>query len=117
MTVTGWRTVARDMAALHMSGLRLPVLRRALVREQVLLVVIGSAVGLVCGAVSSLLAMPLVPLFDDEATPVPALDLAPALWALAAAAVAAAAVLVVVGWLSARGSGRRISLARVRESL
>ncbi|SES07544.1 FtsX-like permease family protein [Pedococcus cremeus] len=117
MTVTGWRTVARDLAALHMSGLRLSVLRGALVREQVVLVLLGSAVGLVCGAVSSVLAMPLVPLFDDTADPVPALQLAPAVGAAAGAALLAALVLVVVGWLCARGAGRRVSLQRVRESL
>jgi ABC-type antimicrobial peptide transport system permease subunit len=117
MTVTGWRTVARDLAALHMSGLRLSVLRGALVREQVVLVLIGSAVGLVCGAVSSVLAMPLLPLFDDTADPVPALQLAPAVGAAAGAALVAALVLVVVGLLCARGAGRRVSLQRVRESL
>jgi hypothetical protein len=117
MTVTGWRTVARDMAALHMSGVPLRTLRRSLVREQVLLVVVGSVVGLVCGAVSSLLAMPLVPLFDTTADPVPALQLAPALGAAAGAALLAALVLVAVGWLSAHGAGRRITLQRVRESL
>lgn len=117
MTVTGWRTVARDMAALHMSGLPLPVLRRALVREQVVLVAVGSVVGVVCGALSSLLAMPLLPLFDDDATPVPPLELAPAVGVVLAAALGGAVVLVVVGWLAARGAGRRITLQRVRESL
>ncbi|SDP23728.1 FtsX-like permease family protein [Pedococcus dokdonensis] len=117
MTVTGWRTVARDMAALNMAGVPMATLRRALVREQVVLVLVGSVVGLVCGAVSSLLAMPLVPLFDSTADPVPALDLTPAVAATAGVAVVAALVLVLVGWLSARGSGRRITLQRVRESL
>lgn len=117
MTVTGWRTVARDMAALHMSGVPLGTLRRSLVREQLALVLVGSVVGLVCGAVSSVLAMPLIPLFDSTADPVPALQLAPAVGAAAGAAVLAAIVLVVVGWLSARGTGRRITLQRVRETL
>ncbi|GAB3434877.1 hypothetical protein GCM10027517_03440 [Phycicoccus ginsengisoli] len=117
MTVTGWRTVARDMAALHMSGLPLPVLRRALVREQVVLVAVGSLVGLVCGALSSVLAMPLLPLFDDDGTPVPPLQLAPALGPVLASAVGGALVLVVVGWLAGRGAGRRITLQRVRDSL
>jgi putative ABC transport system permease protein len=117
MTVTGWRTVARDMASLYMSGVRLSVLRGALVREQVILVLVGSVVGLVCGAVSSVLAMPLLPLFDDTADPVPALQLAPAVGVAAGAALVAALVLVVVGWLAAAGAGRRITLQRVRDSL
>jgi hypothetical protein len=48
---------------------------------------------------------------------VPALQLAPAVGAAAGAALLAALVLVVVGWLCARGAGRRVSLQRVRESL
>lgn len=117
MTVTGWRTVARDMAALHMAGVPLRTLRRSLVREQTVLVLIGSLVGLVCGAVSSLLAMPLLPLFDTAADPVPALQLTPAFGAAVGTAALAAAVLVLVGWLAARGAGRRVTLQRVRESL
>jgi len=74
-------------------------------------------VGLVCGAVSSVLAMPLLPLFDDTADPVPALQLAPAVGVAAGAALVAALVLVVVGWLAAAGAGRRITLQRVRDSL
>ena len=45
MTVTGWRVVARDLAALHMSGVPLKELRRSLVREQVVLVLVGTVVG------------------------------------------------------------------------
>ena len=117
MTVTGWRVVARDFAALHMSGVPLTTLRRSLVREQVVLVLVGTVVGVVCGTVSSVIAMPLVPLFDSAADPVPALQLAPATAAIVGAAVVAAAVLVAVGSLAAVGAGRRITLNRVRESL
>jgi ABC-type lipoprotein release transport system permease subunit len=117
MTVTGWRVVARDLAALHMSGVPLKELRRSLVREQVVLVLVGTVVGVVCGAVSSWVAMPLVPLFDSAADPVPALELAPDLPAIIGSAVGAALVLVVVGWLAAVGAGRRITLRRIRESL
>jgi ABC-type lipoprotein release transport system permease subunit len=117
MTVTGWRVVARDLAALHMSGVPLKALRRSLVREQVVLVLVGSVVGVICGAVSSLVAMPLIPLFDSAADPVPALELAPATLAIVGAALGAGVVLVVVGWLAAVGAGRRITLHRIRESL
>jgi putative ABC transport system permease protein len=117
MTVTGWRVVARDLAALHMSGVPLKELRRSLVREQVVLVLVGTVVGVVCGAVSSFIAMPLIPLFDSAADPVPALELAPDTVAIVGAAVVAGAVLFAVGWLAAVGAGRRITLRRIRESL
>jgi hypothetical protein len=117
MTVTGWRVVARDLAALHMSGVPLKELRRSLVREQVVLVLVGTVVGVICGAVSSFIAMPLIPLFDSAADPVPALELAPDTLAIAGAAVVAGVVLVAVGWLAAVGAGRRITLRRIRESL
>jgi hypothetical protein len=117
MTVTGWRVVARDLAALHMSGVPLKALRRSLVREQVVLVLVGTVVGVVCGAVSSLLAMPLIPLFDSAADPVPNLELAPSTVAIVGAAALAGAVLVLVGWLAAVGAGSRITLRRIRESL
>jgi hypothetical protein len=117
MTITGWRVVARDLAALHMAGVPLGTLRRSLVREQVILVVVGAAVGTLCGAVSSLVAMPLVPLFDSGAAPVPALELAPSLLAVLGSAVVAAVLVVVVGALAAFATGRRIELRRVREAL
>jgi ABC-type antimicrobial peptide transport system permease subunit len=117
MTVTGWRVVARDLAALHMSGVPLKELRRSLVREQVVLVLVGTVVGVICGAVSSFIAMPLIPLFDSAADPVPALELAPDTLAIAGAAVVAGVVLVAVGWLAAVGAGRRITLRRIRASL
>jgi hypothetical protein len=117
MTVTGWRVVARDLAALHMSGVPLGELRRSLVREQVVLVAVGTVVGVVCGTVSSFVAMPLVPLFDSTADPVPALELAPDVVAIVGSALGAAVVLVAVGWLAAAGAGRRITLRRIRESL
>jgi putative ABC transport system permease protein len=117
MTVTGWRVVARDLAALHMSGVPLKELRRSLVREQVVLVGVGTVVGVLCGAVSSFVAMPLVPLFDSAVDPVPALELAPAAVAIVGSALGAGLVLVAVGWLAAVGAGRRITLRRIRESL
>ena len=117
MTVTGWRVVARDLAALHMSGVPLKELRRSLVREQVVLVLVGTVVGVICGAVSSFIAMPLIPLFDSAADPVPALELAPDTLAIVGSAVVAGVVLVAVGSLAAVGAGRRITLRRIRESL
>ena len=66
---------------------------------------------------SSFVAMPLIPLFDSAADPVPALELRPGRSPSSASAVGAGVVLVVVGWLAAVGAGRRITLRRIRESL
>ena len=71
MTVTGWRTVARDMAALNMAGVPMATCASALVREQVVLVLVGSVVGLVCGAVSSLLRHAARAAVRQTADPVP----------------------------------------------
>ena len=117
MTVTGWRVVARDLAALQMAGVRPSVLKRALVREQLVLVVVGTAVGTVCGAVSALVAMPLLPLFDDPAPPVPAVQIAPSVPAILLATILVLVVLLPVGTAAAVGCGRRIALRRIRESV
>jgi hypothetical protein len=116
MTVTGWRVVARDMAALHMSGVPLTTLQRALVREQVVLVLVGVGVGVTCGASTSVLAMPLIPLFDSPAA-VPALQLAPSALGVLGAAAVAGLGLALVGVVVATMAGRAIELRRVRESL
>ena len=79
--------------------------------------IFAAVVGALCGAVSSLVAMPLVPLFDSHATPVPALDLTPSLLAVVGSAVLGAVVVVLVGVLAAFATGRRIELRRVREAL
>jgi hypothetical protein len=83
----------------------------------VIVVVGGALVGAACGVVSCVIAMPLVPLFDSGATPVPAVDLTPSGLAVIGAAVAAAAALALVGVGSAVATGRRIQLRRVREGL
>ena len=117
LTVTSWRVVARDLAALHMSGVPLATLRRSLVREQLVLVVVGTVVGAACGTVSALVAMPLVPLFASAADPVPALDLSPSPAAVAGVVVLALVVLGTTGVLAAAGAGRQVTLRRIRESL
>jgi ABC-type lipoprotein release transport system permease subunit len=117
MSVTGWRVVARDLAALRMAGVPVSALRRSLLREQVIVVLGGAVVGALCGTLSSVVAMPLVPLFDSDAAPVPALDLAPSAPAVVGAAVAAALAIALVGVVAALATGRRIELRRVREAL
>ena len=102
IAVTSWRVVARDLAALHLSGVPLAILRRALLGEQLALVLVGVAVGVLCGALTSALAMPLLPLFDVPAE-VPALQLEPSWQAIALAAVASTTALVAIGAGGDRG--------------
>ncbi|WP_406831698.1 FtsX-like permease family protein [Pedococcus sp. KACC 23699] len=117
IAATGWRVVARDLAALHMSGVRLGVLRRSLVREQVLVVTLGTVVGAVCGVTAAALAMPLLPLFDDASTPVPALQIAPSITAVLGATLVALVVLILAALAAALSSGSRVTLSRIRETL
>jgi hypothetical protein len=113
---TSWRVVARDLAALHLSGVPLAILRRALLGEQLALVLVGAAVGVLCGALTSALAMPLLPLFDVPAE-VPALQLEPSWQAIALAALASTTALVAIGAGVAVAVGRKVALRRVREAL
>jgi hypothetical protein len=117
MSVTGWRVVARDLAALRLVGVPVSVLRRSLVREQVVVVLCGAAVGALCGTLSSVIAMPLVPLFDSDATPVPVVDLAPSALAVVGAAAASGVAIALVGVVTALATARRIELRRAREAL
>lgn len=116
IAVTSWRVVARDLAALHLSGVPLAILRRALLGEQLALVLVGAAVGVLCGALTSALAMPLLPLFDVPAE-VPALQLEPSWQAIALAALASTTALVAIGAGVAVAVGRKVALRRVREAL
>ena len=116
VAATGWRGVARDFAAMRMAGVPLPVLRRAARSEQLVVVGVGVAVGALSGLVGAHLAMPLIPLFNQEA-PVPALDLSPSWPAVAVASLVALALLGLVGLLVARSLGGRFTLGRIREFL
>ena len=77
---------------------------------------VGAAVGVLCGALTSALAMPLLPLFDVPAE-VPALQLEPSWQAIALAAVASTTALVAIGAGVAIAVGRKVALRRVREAL
>lgn len=116
VAATGWRSVARDFAAMRMAGVPLPVLRRAARSEQLVVVGVGVGVGAVSGLVGAHLAMPLIPLFN-QAAPVPAPDLSPAWPAVAGASLVALGLLTVVGLLIARALGGRFTLGRIREFL
>lgn len=116
VAATGWRSVARDFAAMRMAGVPLPVLRRAARSEQLVVVGVGVGVGAVSGLVGAHLAMPLIPLFN-RAAPVPAPDLSPAWPAVAGASLVALGLLTVLGLLIARALGGRFTLGRIREFL
>ena len=116
VAVTSWRGVARDLAGLVVAGTPRGVLRSAVRREQLVTVVAGVLLGTACGVAGSLLALPLVPLFDRPAV-VPAPDLTPVWWVIAATALGALVVIGGVALLAARGIMARAVPERLRESL
>lgn len=116
VAVTSWRGVARDLAGLVVAGTPREVLRSAVRREQLVTVVAGVVLGTVCGVAGSLLALPLVPLFDRPAA-VPTPDLTPVWWVIGATALGALAVVGGVALLAARGIMARAVPERLRESL
>ncbi len=116
VAVTSWRGVARDLAGLVVAGTPREVLRSAVRREQLVTVVAGVLLGTACGVAGSVLALPLVPLFDRPAA-VPAPDLTPAWGVIAATALVALVVVGGVALLAARGIMARAVPERLRESL
>ncbi|MCE1180575.1 MAG: hypothetical protein LWW86_16295 [Micrococcales bacterium] len=110
-----WRQQVADGAALMASGVPRRRVGSALRVEQVGSALTGAGIGLVCGLVSAFLVMPLVPLFA-ESRPVPVIDLTPRAPTVLAAAVVSALLLAGVAWLAGVLLGRRVELARLRES-
>ena len=115
VAVAAGRIVTRDIAALRVAGVSGSDLRGAAVREALTPVVVAGAMGALCGVVGSVLAMPLIPLFDTPAV-VPALDLAPAWGVMAASWLVALAVLGVVSVVLALRSARQGDSERLREA-
>lgn len=111
---TARRGRSRDLSALRLVGVPLRTVRRGVLGEQLVAVVVGSVVGAVVGVVGARLALPAVPLFVRSASyPEPALATA---WSQTAVAAVAALVLLVAaaltaGWLIVR----RLSPDRLRE--
>jgi putative ABC transport system permease protein len=108
--------VARDLAGLIVAGTPRAVLRAAARGEHLVTVVAGVVLGTACGIAGSLLAMPLLPLFDRPA-PVPVPDLAPVWWVIAATALVALVVIGGVAVVAARAVMARALPERLRESL
>lgn len=115
VAMTTGRTVTRDIAALRVAGVSGQDLRRAAVREALSPVLVAAVVGAVCGVAGSVLAMPLIPLFDTPAA-VPAPDLAPAWGVMALAWLAGLAVLAAVSVVLALRSARHGDSDRLREA-
>lgn len=113
---TSWRAVTRDFSALEMAGVPKRALRRALRLEGILVVVVGAVLGAASGVAGGILAMPLIPLFNQDPV-APARDLGLATGPVAIAVLAALAILVAVALLVAQGMGRRMAFDRVRDQL
>lgn len=111
LTLTGWRTSARDLAALRVSGVSTRDIATALRVEHLVTVAVGVSLGTVCALLGSWIALPSIPLFTHE-TSVPVADLTPAWSVVGVAALVLAAVLCAVA-VALAGSVRR----RVRPSL
>lgn len=111
---TSRRGRSRDLSALRLVGVPLRTVRRGVMGEQLVAVVLGSVIGAVVGVIGARLALPAVPLFVRAASyPEPTLATA---WSETVVAAIAALVLLVVaavvaGWLVVR----RLSPDRLRE--
>lgn len=109
LAITGWRSSARDLAALRVSGVSSRAVGRALRTEHLTSVAVGVVLGALCALVGSWIALPELPLFTTPAA-VPVADLAPAWLAVVAATLVVAIVLLVVARLIAGAIGRRVRL-------
>lgn len=68
---TSGASQARDLAGLRVVGVPRRTVRRAAVREHLVVAVLGVVVGAVLGVVSAQVALPQIPLFATEATRLP----------------------------------------------
>lgn len=116
VAVTTWRTRARDLAGLRMSGLTRRAAARIATLEQLPVIVLAVVAGAISGVVGAHFALPTVPLFVTPPE-VSTLDLSTAWGAVMAATAAALGVLGAVGWLAGRVLAHRARLERVREAL
>ncbi|MFE7226735.1 FtsX-like permease family protein [Nocardioides sp. NPDC057577] len=115
LTITGWRTSARDLASLTMAGVDRRITRRLAGAAQLAPVAVGVLAGAACGLLGVGLSMPDIPLFPTPPE-VDSTDLS-APWAIAAAT--AGACLLVLG-AAAIALGRAVAAAarldRLRET-
>ncbi|MEU4455218.1 FtsX-like permease family protein [Nocardioides sp. NPDC023903] len=115
LSVTGWRTRARDLASLAMAGVGRRTVNRLPGAAQLVPVAVGVLAGAGCGLLGMVLTMPDVPLF---AVP-PDVDATDLSIPWAAAAMTAGACFLVLG-ATAAALGRAVAasarLDRLRES-
>lgn len=106
---------ARDLAGLRMVGVPARTLRRAAVREHLVVTVLGVGAGAVLGLVAAQVALPEIPLFADESSRVP-LVLDPAWPAVGATVLITLVVLSLVSVAVGRAVAAAATTDRLRES-
>ena len=113
LSVTGWRAVVRDLAALRVSGVSRTAISRAVRTEHLVSVTVGVVLGALCALVGSWVALPSIPLFTSPAA-VPVVDLTPAWPAVGAATFAVALALLLLARLLAGVVVGRVRVAAAR---
>jgi len=115
LAVTGWRTHARDLAALQLNGIPLARLKRATVLAQSATVAVAVVVGAAAGIMASWLAIDQVPLFAHQPA-LTSLDLSPSWPVIIGTTIATLVVLLVAAGVLARRVAARARLERLREA-
>lgn len=115
LTVTGWRTRARDLAALRLAGVGRRIVDRLPAGAQLLPVLLGVAAGAGCGVYGAILTLPDIPLFAVPPL-VDAIDLSIPWPAVAVAALGCLIVLGIAAVLLGRAVAARARLDRLRET-
>ncbi|MFE7226732.1 FtsX-like permease family protein [Nocardioides sp. NPDC057577] len=115
LTVTGWRTRARDLAALRLAGVDRRVVDRLPAGAQLLPVLVGVAAGVGCGVYGVILTLPDIPLFAVPPL-VDATDLSIPWPAVAVAGLGCLIVLGIAAVILGRAVAARARLDRLRET-
>ncbi|MFJ9392836.1 FtsX-like permease family protein [Nocardioides sp. NPDC101246] len=115
LTVTGWRTRARDLAALRLAGVDRRIVDRLPAGAQLLPVLVGVAAGAGCGVYGAVLTLPDIPLFAVPPL-VDATDLSIPWPAVAVAGLGCLVVLGVAAVVLGRAVAARARLDRLRET-
>ncbi len=115
VTVTSWRSRSKDLASLRMAGVPPGRLRRVTVAEQVIVILLATVVGALCGSAGARLSLGLVPFFTTPSDTF-VQDLRPALAPMAAAAAGSLLWLVVVAAALGTWLAGRAVVGRVRET-
>ena len=106
---------ARDLAGLRVVGVPRRTVRRAAVREHLVVAVLGVVVGAALGVASAQVALPHIPLFATEATRLP-LVLDPVWSAVVATTVGCLVLLCAVSVVVGRRLAASATTDRLRES-